>query len=72
MALGKIGEWYWGAKCPKCGQMAAHTHDALRGKGNIKIQSENPGKTRTQMTCPDGHRFDVAAENMIRFEWGAQ
>jgi hypothetical protein len=23
------------------------------------------------MECPSGHRFDVAAENMLRFEWSA-
>jgi hypothetical protein len=31
MADAKPGEWYWGAKCPQCGKMAAHTHDPTRG-----------------------------------------
>jgi hypothetical protein len=44
----------------------------MRGKGSIKIQSENPGKARMTMNCPKGHQVNVAAEEMVRFEWGAQ
>src|SRR5436305_5371654 len=28
----KVGEWYWGAKCPECGEMTAHAHDPMRGQ----------------------------------------
>jgi len=60
------GEWYWGAKCPQCGQLTAHTHDPTRGKGDTKPQAP------TQMRCSQGHQFDVKTENLLRFEWGAQ
>jgi len=63
-----VGEWYWGAECPECGAMAAHSHDPARGQG----ESEIPGEGRVTMTCPKGHRFDVKTENLLRFEWGAQ
>jgi hypothetical protein len=33
----KVGEWYWGAKCPKCGEMTAHAHDPMRGLKKSKI-----------------------------------
>ena len=70
--MGKVGEWYWGAKCPTCGQMAAHAHDPMRGKGDTRIESEQPDKARTTMTCPNGHALDVPAKDLVRFEWGAQ
>jgi hypothetical protein len=65
------GEWYLGAKCPHCGEMAAHTHDPSRGKDDdIKIETQVPGKA--SMTCPNGHRFDARTHELIKFEWGAQ
>jgi len=70
MAQGQVGEWYWGARCPTCGTMTAHSHDPSRGEDTIKIQG--PGTARASLTCPSGHRFDVAVENLLRFEWGAQ
>src|SRR5262245_51818707 len=42
----KAGEWYWGAECPHCKEMAVHTHDPMRGKGDVKA----PGGGR--MECP--------------------
>jgi hypothetical protein len=70
MADPKKGEWYWGAKCPQCGQMAAHSHDPARGKGAAQPKTETPGMARMQ--CPDGHTVNVAAQDLMRFEWGAQ
>jgi hypothetical protein len=62
----KAGEWYWGAECPHCKQMAAHTHDPMRGKGDVKAPDGG------RMECPNGHQFDAATEDLVRFEWGAQ
>jgi hypothetical protein len=67
MADAKHGEWYWGAKCPTCGQMGAHAHDPTRGDGDHQID-----ETHVEVTCPSGHRFSVAARNLLSFEWGAQ
>jgi uncharacterized Zn finger protein len=55
------GERYWGAKCPECGSMAAHTHE-----------SEKPEDAQVTVTCPNGHHFSARTENLLRFEWGAQ
>jgi len=72
MAEGKTGEWYWGAECPQCGKMAAHTHDPSRGQGDTKPASQSPGAPHAEMQCPEGHRFSVATQELLRFEWGAQ
>ena len=48
--------------CPECGKMAAHS----RG------DNEKPSEAEVTMTCPKGHRFSAQAENLLRFEWGAQ
>jgi len=72
MPEGKAGEWYWGAKCPQCGTMAAHTHDPTRGQGDIKPATQTPGAARADMQCPEGHRFSVPTETLLQFEWGAQ
>jgi hypothetical protein len=72
MAEAKAGEWYWGAKCPQCGKMAAHSHDPTRGQGNTKPADQTPGAAHAEMQCPDGHRFSARTENLLRFEWGAQ
>jgi hypothetical protein len=54
---------------PRCrNDMAPHAHDASRGEADTKIQSQTP----VAMTCPNGHRFSAATENLLRFEWGAQ
>ena len=66
------GEWYWGAKCPHCGELTAHTHDPSRGKGDTKPKSQGPGQAQTQLRCSKGHLFDAKTENLLRFEWGAQ
>ena len=66
--VGIVGEWYWGAECPQCGAITPHRHDPARGQGD----SEKPGEGRVAMTCPNGHQFDAATENVPRFEWGAQ
>jgi len=58
----KVGEWYWGATCPECGEMAAHS----------KGDSEKPGEAQATMTCPNGHFFPARTEDLLRFEWGAQ
>jgi len=58
----KVGEWYWGAKCPECGEMAAHS----------KGDSEKPGGQQVTMTCPNGHFFPARTEELLHFEWGAQ
>ena len=63
----KQGEWYWGAKCPTCGEMAAHRHDPTRGEGEHGIDT-----THVEMTCPKGHRFSAKTESLLNFEWGAQ
>lgn len=68
---GRKGEWYYGAQCPTCGSMAAHTHDPSRGTAEVKIDA-TLARTPMSLVCPKGHRFDVLAEDMIRFEWGAQ
>jgi hypothetical protein len=65
------GEWYWGAKCPHCGEMAPHTPDPMRGQGDAKTQGQNPDETHV-MTCPNGHQLSVTAKDLVRFEWGAQ
>jgi len=57
-----VGEWYWGATCPECGEMAAHS----------KGDSEKPAEPQVTMTCANGHRFSARTENLLRFEWGAQ
>ena len=67
-----LGEWYWGAKCPECGEMSAHAHDPTRGQGDSKVMNEKPGEARVAMACPNGHRFDAATESLLSFEWGAQ
>jgi hypothetical protein len=67
----QTGEWYWGAKCPQCGKLAAHTHDPMRGEGDTTKQSQNSDEARV-MTCPNGHQLSVAARELVRFEWGAQ
>jgi len=67
-----VGEWYWGAKCPECGEITAHAHDPMRGQGDREITSEKPVEAQVTMTCPNGHRFSAATENLLRFEWGAQ
>jgi hypothetical protein len=72
MAEAKAGEWYWGAQCPHCGTMAAHTHDPARGEGDMKPATPTPGATHAEMQCPQGHRFSVRTEDLLRFEWGAQ
>jgi hypothetical protein len=36
-----VGEWYWGARCPECGEMAAHS----QGDG------DKPGEAQVTMTC---------------------
>jgi hypothetical protein len=64
-----VGEWYWGAKCPKSGEMTAHAHDPMRGQGDSKITNENPGEEQVTMTCPNGHFFPARTENLLRFEW---
>jgi hypothetical protein len=69
MADAKPGEWYWGAKCPQCGKMAAHTHDPTRGTATVKPAGQSSG---AEMQCPDGHRFSVATHELLQFEWGAQ
>jgi len=56
-----VGERYWGARCPECGEMTAHAPE-----------NEKPGETQVTMTCPNGHRFSERTENLLRFEWGAQ
>jgi len=56
-----VGERYWAAKCPECGAMTAHAPE-----------SEKPGEAQVTMTCPNGHRFSMRTENLLRFEWGAQ
>ena len=56
-----VGEWYWGATCPECGEMAAHS----------KGDSEKPGEEQVAMTCANGHHFSARTENLLRFEWGA-
>jgi predicted RNA-binding Zn-ribbon protein involved in translation (DUF1610 family) len=56
-----VGEWYWGATCPECGKMAAHSKD-----------SEKPGGKQVTMTCPNSHFFPARTENLLHFEWGAQ
>ena len=58
----KVGEWYWGATCPECGEMAAHS----------KGDSEKPGEAQVTMTCQNGHFFPARTEELLRFEWGAQ
>jgi len=55
----KVGEWYWGAKCPECGEMAAHS----------KGDSEKPGGQQVTMTCPNGHFFPARTEELLHFEW---
>jgi hypothetical protein len=67
MAEVRDGEWYWGAKCPTCGEMSAHTHDPTRGDGDHKIDA-----THVEVTCPNGHRFSHKTEDLLSFEWGAQ
>jgi hypothetical protein len=57
-----VGEWYWGATCPECGEMAPHS----------KGYSEKPAEAQVTITCPNGHRFSARTENLLRFEWGAQ
>ena len=69
---GIAGERYWGAKCPTCGEMAAHAHDPARGQGDSKIKSEKAGEAQVTMTCRNGHRFSAKTESLLRFEWGAQ
>ena len=68
----KVGEWYWGAKCPECGEMTAHAHDPMQGQDDSKITNEKSGEEQVTMTCPNGHFFPVRTENLLRFEWGAQ
>jgi predicted RNA-binding Zn-ribbon protein involved in translation (DUF1610 family) len=58
----KVGEWYWGATCPECGEMAAHS----------KGDSKKPGEEQVTMTCPNGHFFPARTEELLHFEWGAQ
>jgi hypothetical protein len=67
MANPQKGEWYLGAKCPKCGEMVVHAPDPTRGKGDKKT-----GDTNVALTCPKGHTFDLVTQNLLRFEWGAQ
>ena len=66
------GEWYWGIACPKCGEMSVYARDPMRGLGDSKITGEKPGEAEVTLTCPNGHRFSARAENLLRFEWGAQ
>ena len=61
------GEWYWGAKCPECGEMSAHAHDPSRGATPHGLEA-----TEVDMSCPNGHRFSARTENLLNFEWGAQ
>jgi hypothetical protein len=35
-------------------------------------ENEKPGEAQVAVTCPNGHRFSVRTENLLRFEWGAQ
>jgi|SoiMethySBSTD1v2_1073268.scaffolds.fasta_scaffold354898_2 hypothetical protein len=64
----KHGEWYWGAKCPTCGEMAAHVHDPSGGEDD----DHGIDATHVEMQCPKGHRFSHRSENLLNFEWGAQ
>jgi len=66
------GEWYWGDRCPECGEMAAHIPDPSRGQGDSEKAIGRPGEAQVTMTCPNGHRFSARTENLLRFEWGAQ
>jgi hypothetical protein len=47
--------------------MSAHTHDPTRGEGDHEIEDPH-----VEVECPNGHRFGVAARNLLSFEWGAQ
>jgi hypothetical protein len=67
----KVGEWYWGAKCPECGEMTAHVHDPMGGQGGSAIK-ERPDETQVMMTCPNGHFFPERTEDLLHFEWGSQ
>ena len=69
MANPQVGEWYLGAKCPTCDAMVAHAPDPARGKGEPGL---NPGNPQITLTCPNGHKFDLVSENLVRFEWGSQ
>jgi hypothetical protein len=68
----KGGEWYWGAKCPHCGDMAAHSHDPTRGDEDAKPAAVDPAAPHVEVQCPKGHRFSVRTRDLLQFEWGAQ
>ena len=36
MTTPQKGEWYLGAKCPTCGEMAVHAPDPAKGQGDVK------------------------------------
>jgi len=66
------GEWYWGAKCPQCGELTPHAHDPTRGEGDASSEGSERGNARTPMRCPNGHAFDAWVKDLVNFEWGAQ
>jgi hypothetical protein len=51
--------------------MAPHTHDPSRGTAEFNIDA-TLARTPMSLVCPNGHCFDVFAEDLIRFEWGAR
>jgi len=57
-----VGDRYWGAQCPECGEMAAHS----------KAENDKPGEAQVTMICRNGHHFSARTEELLHFEWGAQ
>jgi phage FluMu protein Com len=56
------GERYLGAKCPECGEMAAHS----------KADDDKTSGAHVELSCRNGHRFSARTEELLHFEWGAQ
>jgi hypothetical protein len=67
-----LDNWYWGAKCPECGEISVHAHDPTPGRDDSKVMKVNQGEARVAMACPNGHRFDAPTESLLPFERSAQ
>jgi hypothetical protein len=49
---------------------APFTASLVKGQGNVKIVSQDPGNSQLEVTCPNDHKTLVAPQLLTRFAWG--